>query len=71
MKPKTIIILVFIALLVVVLIQNLKIITRLETFRLFFWQISISLIILVPLMFIVGFILGFLVAKLYRQRKAP
>jgi len=71
MKPKTIIILVIIGLVLIILIQNLKTITQLETFRIFFWQISISLIILVPLMFLLGFILGFLVVKLGSQKKSP
>lgn len=59
MKPKTIIILVFIALLVVVLIQN----TQIVTFRLLFWRVSVSEMILVPLVLLIGFVLGFLVAK--------
>jgi uncharacterized integral membrane protein len=59
MKPKTIIILVFIALLVVVLIQN----TQIVTFSLLFWRVSVSEMILVPLVLLIGFVLGFLVAK--------
>jgi uncharacterized integral membrane protein len=59
MKIKLIIGLILLVLLAVLLIQN----TQVVTFRLYFWKIAISQIILVPLAVILGFILGFLVAK--------
>jgi len=59
MKVKLIIGLILLVLLAVLLIQN----TQIVTFRLYFWKITISQIILVPLAVILGFILGFLMAK--------
>jgi uncharacterized integral membrane protein len=65
MKPKTIIIIVLLVLLVVILIQN----SDTADFYLFFWGIKVSKIILVPLLVLFGFIIGFLVAKLGGQKK--
>jgi len=64
MKAKTIIILILIALFVIVLIQN----TQVLTVQFFFWKISMSRIILICLLMLVGFIIGFLVAKVGRKR---
>lgn len=64
MKLKLIAALVISALVVILLVQNKQVVT----YRLFFWQISISQIILVPMILIVGFILGFIVAKLRKRR---
>jgi uncharacterized integral membrane protein len=59
MKPKTIVILVLVALFAIILIQN----TQVVTLRLLFWKVDMSQIILVPLTMVIGFILGYLVAK--------
>ena len=59
MKPKTIVILVLVALFLIILIQN----TQVVTLRLLFWKVGMSQIILVPLTMVIGFILGYLVAK--------
>ena len=59
MKPKTIVILVLVALFAIVLIQN----TQVVTLRLLFWKVGMSQIILVPLTMVIGFILGYLVDK--------
>jgi uncharacterized integral membrane protein len=59
MKPKTITILVLIGLFLIILIQN----TQVVTLRLLFWKVGMSQIILVPLIMLIGFILGYLVAK--------
>ncbi len=64
MKLKLIAALVISALVIILLVQNKQAVT----YRLFFWQISISQIILVPLILIVGFILGFIVAKMRKRR---
>lgn len=64
MKAKTIIILILIALFVIILIQN----TQVLTVQLFFWEVSMSRIILICLLMLVGFIIGFLVAKVRRKR---
>ena len=59
MKPKTIVILVLVALFAIILIQN----TQVVTLRLLFWKVGMSQIILVPLTMVIGFILGYLVAR--------
>lgn len=65
MKAKTIILIILAGLGVVILIQN----SQVATIRLFFWEIAMSQIILVPLVFIIGFVAGFLAAKFGRRRK--
>lgn len=65
MKVKTIIILILIALFVIILIQN----TQVVTIQLFFWKLSMSRIILICMLMLIGFIVGFLVAKI--GRKSP
>ena len=59
MKPKFIVVLVLIALLLIILIQN----TQVVTLRLFFWKVGMSQIILIPLAMVIGFIIGFVVSK--------
>jgi uncharacterized integral membrane protein len=59
MKPKTIVVLVLIGLFLIVLIQN----TQVVTLRLLFWKVGMSQIILMPLIMLIGFILGYIVAK--------
>ena len=64
-NPKVIASVVVAALFIVLLIQN----TQVVTFRLYFWTISISQIILIPLVLILGFVLGYLVCKLIGRRR--
>ena len=59
MKQKTIIILILIVLAIVILIQN----TQVVEVQIFFWKIAMSRIILIAFMLIVGFVIGYLVAK--------
>jgi uncharacterized integral membrane protein len=59
MRPKFIIVLVLIALFLIILIQN----TQVVTLRLFFWKVGMSQIILIPLTMAIGFVIGFIVAK--------
>jgi len=59
MKPKSVVLLVVIILFLIILIQN----TQVVTFRLFFWKIAISQIILVPLTMLIGFVVGYMVAR--------
>jgi uncharacterized integral membrane protein len=59
MKPKFIVVLVLIALLLIILIQN----TQVVTLRLFFWKVGMSQIILIPLAMVIGFVVGFIVSK--------
>ena len=65
MKPKFIVVLVIVGLFLVFLIQN----TQVVTLRLYFWEISMSQIILIPLAILVGFVFGFIVAKIPRKDK--
>jgi uncharacterized integral membrane protein len=65
MTKKIVIIIVLVVLLAVVLAQN----TQVVTYRFLLWTISISQIILVPLVAAAGFLLGCLVATLKRRKK--
>lgn len=65
MKFKIIVVLVLIVLFGIILVQN----TQVVTYRLFFWKASISQVILVPLAMFVGFIVGYVTAKLTGRRK--
>lgn len=60
MKAMTIVILVLVALFVIILVQN----TQVVTLRLLFWKLGMSQIILVPLTMLIGFIIGYIVAKI-------
>lgn len=68
MKAKTILILVLIGFLLVILLQNWKEFTEEFTFRLFFWKIVVSNMILVPLLLLIGLFIGFLLARTGRRR---
>jgi uncharacterized integral membrane protein len=65
MKTKIILVLVLIIMAVIILIQNHQVIT----FRIFFWRISMSQVILLPLALVVGFLIGYLLAKLGKSNK--
>jgi uncharacterized integral membrane protein len=60
MKPKVILALIILALAAVLLVQN----TQIVTYRLYFWSVSVSQIILLPLAVLLGFVVGFLLAKM-------
>ena len=64
MRPKFIVVLVLIALFLIILIQN----TQVVTLRLFFWKVGMSQIILIPLTMAIGFVIGFIVAKMTGNR---
>lgn len=59
MKAKILVVLVLLILLAIILIQN----TEEVVFRIFFWKISMSQVILVPLAVVVGFLFGYFIAK--------
>ena len=59
-RPKVIAIIVVSVLALILLFQNVDIVT----FRVFFWSGEVSQLVLVILMLAVGYILGFLTAKL-------
>jgi uncharacterized integral membrane protein len=64
MKWKVILVLVILALIIVLLIQN----TQVVTFSIYFWKISISQVILVPIILLIGILLGVL---LIRSKQKP
>ncbi len=64
MRPKFIAVLVLIALFLIILIQNIQPVTL----RLFFWKVGMSQIILIPLTMAIGFVVGFIVAKVAGNR---
>jgi len=65
MKPKIILVLVLIIMAVIILIQNHQVVT----YRIFFWKISMSQVILLPFALIVGFVIGYIIAKLGKGNK--
>jgi uncharacterized integral membrane protein len=65
MKPKLIIALILLVLFLVFLLQN----TQVVTLRLYFWQLSMPQIILIPLVMLVGFALGYFVGLMRKKRK--
>jgi uncharacterized integral membrane protein len=64
MKPKILIITIAILLLLVILVQN----TQVVTLRLFFWEVSMSQIILISLTLLIGFVIGFIVTTVLSKR---
>lgn len=60
MKPKTIVILVFVTFFAIILIQNWK---AVPLQLLPFWEVAVSGAILILTTMVIGFILGYLVAK--------
>ena len=63
MKTKLLILLAVIILFLIFLIQN----TQVVTLHLYFWKISMSQIILLPLTLIIGFLLGYIVATFMKK----
>ena len=64
MKKKLIVILVLLGLLVILIIQN----TQNISLHIFFWNIMMPQVILVLVLFTLGFVIGFLVAKMKRSK---
>jgi uncharacterized integral membrane protein len=60
MKRKLITAAVIVILILIFLLQNNQVVTL----HLYFWEISMSQVILIPLTMMAGFVLGFIVAKL-------
>jgi uncharacterized integral membrane protein len=67
LNAKIIAILVLVALALITLLLN----TSVTGFRLLFWKIEMSLAILVLITLLIGFVLGFVVAKLTGRRSRP
>jgi uncharacterized integral membrane protein len=64
MKTKTVILIVLGGLMVILFVQN----TQVITYRLFFWKIAMSQVILVPVIFFAGFFAGYWLAHFGRRR---
>ena len=67
MKPKIIVILILIVICLIILVQN----TQIVEFQILFWKFAMSRIIMISFVMIVGFVVGYLVAKLEKKREAP
>jgi len=65
MKPKILMVIVLLVLLVIILFQN----TQEVIFRMFFWKISMSQVILVPLAVLLGFFFGYFVGRAGKSGK--
>ena len=63
MKPKMIAVLVLGSLFFIVLLQN----TQVVSLRFLFWQLSMSRIILLPLVMLTGFVIGIFVSRASRD----
>lgn len=59
MSARNIIVIVLVLLAVILMVQN----TEVVNVRLFFWQVSMSRIILIFLMLLIGFVLGLVVGR--------
>ncbi|UCF89404.1 MAG: DUF1049 domain-containing protein [bacterium] len=59
MKPKTWAVIILLFLCAVVLVQNMEVVT----FKVFFWDVSMSRIIAFPLLVLMGMIIGFFIGK--------
>lgn len=65
MKTKILIVAVLLALLVIILFQN----TQEVVFRIYFWKISMSQVVLVPLAVLIGMFFGYFLAKTRNAKK--
>lgn len=65
MKPKAIVILVLVILFLIILIQN----THETVLRMLFWSISMPQVILIAVVLVGGFILGYLASLLARKKR--
>jgi uncharacterized integral membrane protein len=64
MRPKVIVGLVLLILLIVLVAQN----TATVTYRFLLWSVSMSQVILFPLAALIGFLLGFIVGSMSRRQ---
>jgi len=64
MKAKWIVVLIFLGLFVLLLFQNQQVVS----YRVFFWEISISQVLLVPVVLLIGFLFGLAVRLKKRSR---
>lgn len=64
-NPKVIALLVLVALFLILLFQN----TQVVTLKIYFWEIAMSQIILIPLVLLIGFVAGYLTARFTKRPK--
>jgi uncharacterized integral membrane protein len=64
MKVKIVLVLVLVVLLGALFVQN----TQIVTYRVYFWTISMSQMILVPIVAAVGFLIGYVLGTLRRKK---
>ncbi len=65
MKPKTILAVMLGLVSIVIMLQN----TQIVTLRLLFWTVSVSRILLLPLLVAVGFVIGYIVSLVTTKPK--
>lgn len=66
MKTKILIVSVLLVLIIILLVQN----TQEVIFRIYFWKISMSQMVLVPLAALVGFLFGYFIARMGNKKKS-
>jgi uncharacterized integral membrane protein len=59
MKAKWIIIIILAILFIIIIIQNSEVVS----YKIFFWKIDISRIILIPIFLLIGFVIGLFVPR--------
>ncbi len=64
MRPKTIIFIILAVVFLIVLLQN----TQIVDVQFLFWKLTMSRIILIALIMLVGLILGFIISEVRRKR---
>jgi uncharacterized integral membrane protein len=67
MKMKTIVILILAVLALILIIQN----TEVVPIQILFWQLLMSRIILILLLLVIGFAIGFILAKFTGKKVSP
>ena len=63
MKPKHIVGIIVLILIVIFLIQN----TQVVTLRFYFWKLSMSQIILLPLTMLIGIAIGYILSRVTKK----
>ena len=63
--PRFVTIVILVLLILVIVVQN----TDVVTFEFLFWSVSMSQIILIPLMLLIGFVIGLLTQAYLSRRK--
>lgn len=66
MKPQTIALLILIVLLLIIIVQN----SHSIWLYLLFWRISVPQILLIPILLLIGFVIGFFVGKMPGKGRA-